>query len=218
MADRSRWTYGDSWERYPIKPGELWTHPESGSTVAVHDLRDGAPGWMLGAEMVYCDPPWSKGNANSFVTKAGLDRYVDSFDRFMDALFRAICDIGPKVAYLEIGKQHVKDFERRLSQLFPVVRDWGITYYRRSPCYLLRGGPKASAMDFSGLDDEETPLAAIETEKPVSVADLCTGRGLTMLAAHRAGATFYGTELNPRRLAVALDRAAKMGVRYICGR
>lgn len=51
-------------------------------------------------------------------------------------------------------------------------------------------------------------------EQPGSVADLCTGRGLTLLAAHKFGAKFYGTELNKRRLAVAIDRAAKAGVFY----
>ena len=57
-------------------------------------------------------------------------------------------------------------------------------------------------------------LKAIQAEKPSSVVDLCTGRGLTLLAAHKFGARFYGTELNKRRLAVAIDRASKAGVFY----
>lgn len=211
----NRWQYGDSWEKYPIRLGETWVHHESGSKVSVADLRDGIPSYMLGAEMVYCDPPWSKGNANAFVTKAGLKTYVVDYAKFMDALFQRIREIEPRVCYLEIGTQHLSDFCMRIERLFLRVQVWPITYYRRHKCYLVRGGQEyCVACDYSGMDDEDTPFAAVRAESPKTVADMCTGCGLTMLAAHRAGTTFYGTELNKRRLAVAIDRVAQMGVRY----
>ncbi len=211
----TRWSYGDSWERYPITDGETWLHADSGSQIAVHDLRRPLPAFMAAASMVYCDPPWSKGNMNSFVTKAGMDSYVDSFREFMDALFSRIAEIAPAVCYLEIGAQHRSDFEARMRAGFPAVQIWPITYYRRHRCYLVRGGPAVTDADFTALDDEDTPLAAIRAERSVTgVADLCTGRGLTLLAAHKCGVPFFGTELNRRRLAVAIDRAAQRGVLY----
>ncbi len=211
----AKWQYGDSWERFPIIEGEVWSHDASGSKVTVHDLREGPPGYMLRTEMVYCDPPWSLGNANAFITKAGMDSYLRGFDEFMDALFKCIEAISPVVCYLEIGRQHERDFAERLGVLFPSVQEWQITYYRRQPCFLLRGGRTPVSRDFSGLDDEDTPFAAIEAEGPGSVADPCTGRGLTLLAAHKHGTRFLGSELNRRRLAVALDRAAQMGIHYV---
>ncbi len=210
----TKWRYGDSWEKYPIIEGEIWIHIPSGSKIAVGDLRHGVPEFMLGAEMVYCDPPWSKGNANSFITKAGLNTYVRDYCEFMDALFKRIAEICPRVTYLEIGKQHLNDFVKRMQRLDHAVQVWPITYYRKNPCYLVRGSYRPTKYDFTGLDDEETPLTAIKAEAPSSVADLCTGRGLTLLAAHEFGTTFYGIELNRRRLAVAIDRAAQRGVRY----
>lgn len=210
----AKWQYGDSWERYPITEGEVWSHRPSGSRIAVADIRAPLPEFMRGADMVYTDPPWSKGNMNSFVTKAGLDTYVASFDEFMDVLFARIQEIGPRVCYLEVGKQHRQDFADRLQALSPVVQEWSILYYRKHACFLLRGGDGAVETDFTGLDDEETPAAAIAADRPICVADLCTGRGLSLLAAHQHGVRFIGTELNRRRLAVAIDRAAAMGVTY----
>ncbi len=210
----TKWRYGDSWEKHPVEEGEVWGHKESGSLIAVHDLRNPLPEFMSLAEMVYCDPPWSKGNLNSFITKAGMDSYENDFNPFMDILFARIKEIDPRVCYLEIGEQHLADFQGRMFNCFPAMQWWPITYYKRNRCYLVRGGKAASPDDFSGLDDEDAPYAAIEAERPESVADICTGRGLTMLAAHKHGITFYGTELNKRRLAVAIDRAAKIGVHY----
>lgn len=209
----TKWKYGDSWEKYPIEEGEIWQEPFSQSRIAVADLRNPLP-FEIKAEMVYMDSPWNKGNVNSFITKAGMDSYIDSFEGFMDCLFWQIKKIDPAVCYLEIGKQHKEDFIQRLAAMFSCVEEWEIKYYKKNPCYLVRGADYITEADFTGLDDEVTPYRAIMFEQPGSVADLCTGRGLTLLAAHKFGAKFYGTELNKRRLAVAIDRAAKAGVFY----
>ncbi len=214
MIQMTEWKYGDAWEEYPISEGEIWANKASGSMISVHDIRNQLPDYMMRAEMIYCDSPWSKGNANAFITKAGMDNYINDFNDFMDVLFGRIDEISPKVCYLEIGKQHLGDFKRRMNEIFPEIQVWEIKYYKKNVCYLVRGGYDICSYDYIGMDDEETPLAAIEYEHPLSVADLCTGRGLTMLAAHKYGATFYGTELNKRRLAVAIERAERMGVHY----
>ena len=209
----AKWKYGDSWEKYPIEEEEIWEDPMSLSRIAVADIRDQLP-FEIKAGMVYMDSPWNKGNVNSFITKAEMNSYIDSFEYFMDCLFCQISKIDPSVCYLEIGKQHKADFRSRMSELFSCVEEWEILYYKKNPCYLIRGANNTTEADFTGLDDEVTPLKAIQAEQPSSVADLCTGRGLTLLAAHKFGARFYGTELNKRRLAVAIDRAAKAGVYY----
>lgn len=210
------WTYGDSWGKYPIEAGQIWRHPPSDSAVCVHDLRQPLPSFLRGAAMIYTDPPWSQGNVNSFITKAGLTSYVESFTDFLDALFLRVAEIGPQVCYLEAGQQHVAEVESRLGRLFASVQRWGITYYRKHACCLLRGGASPTGVHFTGLDDGQTPEVAIRAERPANVADICLGRGLTLLAAHQHNVRVLGTELNKRRLAVALDRAARMGVIYQC--
>lgn len=219
MSQSIKWQYGDSWEKFPIVEGETWAHSQSGSTIAVHDLRNPLPAFMR-ADIVYCDPPWNQGNVNSFITKAGMDSYVSGFGGFLDTLFNRITEIGPDVCYLETGKQHLTDVETLMGAQFYCTETWEIRYYKKHPCFLVRGAGTPSTawrdfgIDFTGMDDTETPTAAIRVESPQTVADLCTGRGLTLLAAHAHGARFVGTELNRRRLAVAIDRAAKRGWNY----
>lgn len=210
-----KWQYGDSWENFSIEEGEIWQHPASRSTIAVHDLRRIPPEFMQRhVDLLYCDPPWSQGNANSFITKAEMDSYVSGFDAILDPLFAHISLVNPGACYLEMGKQHFNDVALRMRAIYPVVEIWPIIYYRKNPCFLIRGGQEKASRSFYGMDDVQTPAAAIAAEHPTTVADLCTGRGLTLLAAHAHGATFYGTELNKRRLAVAIDRAAKQGILY----
>jgi hypothetical protein len=209
-----KWAYGDSWEKYPITEGEVWQHSSSGSAIAVHDLRNPLPAFMQHVDLLYCDPPWNQSNANSFITKARMDSYISGFDTFLDALFSRIRQISPHTCYIEMGIQHVDNVMGRMHALYPTRKVWPITYYRKNPCCLIRGGQDLVPARFDGLDDEQTPAAVIRAEHPATVADLCTGRGLTLLAAHAHGARFFGTELNRRRLAVAIDRAAKQGIRY----
>lgn len=207
----TKWKYGDSWERFPIEPGELWQERKTGSLVMVYDLFDGVPDHMFEANMVYCDPPWNTGNINSFYTKAGIQKTRD-FRAFADLLFDAIKTINPKVCYLEIGKQNLKLFEDNLKLLYPYVQTWPVTYYKRNRSFLLRGSRYGiTDTDFTDMDDMHTPRAAMMSEDFKCVADLCMGRGLTGTTAHTLGKRFVGTELNKRRLAVLIDKIAKAG-------
>ena len=212
------WKYGTAWESYPIKPGEVWVHHDSKSYVAQNDIRESVPSFMCDADMVYCDPPWNKGNCNSFITKAGLISYIDSFEYMLDVIVGAIKKINPEVCYVEMGKQNVEALKKKLKKEFEHVSAWQVTYYKKHPCFLLRASIKNKPcpdVDFSGDDESITPNKAIIVESPKVVADPFMGMGLTLLAAHKNSVSFRGAELHPRRLAVALHRAGKKGIVYI---
>jgi hypothetical protein len=214
MLSNSKWKYGDSWEKYPIKPGQVWEEEKTGSLFLVYDIMKGRPGVMFPSGMVYCDPPWNLGNVNSFITKNNSVKYIDEFSMFYKKLFSVIWWYNPSVCFLEIGKQHLPDFEKEMNNLFPSVQTWEITYYKKNPCYLIRGGILPTDFDFTGKDDSETPFLAIQNEGCSCVADFCTGRGLTAISAFRQGKQFVGTELNKRRLAVAIDKIAQLGGKF----
>lgn len=205
-----QYRYGDSWERYPIEPGEVWGLP-NGSRVAVHDICESLPDWLR-ADLLFVDPPWSLGNLNCFYTKAGRTDYHRDFERFADILFQRIKEIGPAVAYIEIGNQAVGQWTMRLAGQFRYVQSWSMRYYHKHPTNLLRGshwGP--IDYDFSDLDESQCIVLLTQMEIYRTIADPCMGRGLVGLAAYRARRRFVGTELNKRRLAVLLDRLGKVG-------
>lgn len=211
-----KYRYGNSWEKYPIKEGEIWCDDLTGSIVSVFDITKGFPEYMHTADMIYCDPPWNLGNVNFFYTKAGRSDYKNHFSDFYGALFFHIKRLETLVCYLEIGKQYLDIFREQLNNIYPIVQEWQITYYHKNPCWLLRGSHDLQRFDFTGMDDADTPYFAIRYEPCKQVADFCTGQGLTAIAAYKHERIFLGTELNPRRLAVAIDRVNKLGGNYAC--
>lgn len=204
-----KWLYGDAWERFPIKEGEVWG-TELG-LVAVHNLFNPLPEFMCEADLLFIDPPWNLGNLNTFYTKAGRTDYRDSFAEFTDAVFARISEINPRTCYIEMGKQNVNVYENRLREMFPVVQRWQVTYYRRSPCFILRGSDSHTRRDYTGMDETDVIREMADTEDYQVAGDFVMGRGLVGLAAHDSGNRFVGTELNPRRLACLLDGLAKRG-------
>ena len=201
-------SYGKSYEKFPINENEIWEY--DGSKIAVCDLTKGLPDFMLTADMVYCDPPWTLGNVNMFNSKAGRE-YIYDFAEFYTPFFEQIKKINPTVCYVEVGEKSRFTYAQKLLELYPSVQDWKITYYKKNPCYLLRAAQSATDFNFVGYDDEETPALAVKNEKPQVVGDLCTGRGLTGIAALTNGCCFVGTELNKRKLAVFIERAKRKG-------
>lgn len=204
--------YGDAWEYYPVRAGELWGVPANRSVVAVHDLFDPLPPFMLRADMVFSDPPWLLGNINCFYTKAGRTDYLKGFDVFETALFGALDTINPPTCYLEIGRKNSDAWEKRLRSRYPHVERWAVTYNRKHPCVILRGSRSGlSPQDYSGWDEAAVIKDAARVEEYSVLGDLCMGQGLVGLAAYAAGKSFVGTDINARRLAVLLKRLAKRG-------
>lgn len=206
-------SYGKSWEKYPIEENEIWVDKNSNSMLAVNDITKSLPEFMLAADMIYTDSPWTLGNANMFNSKSGRD-YMNHFSEFYNPLLKHIKAIKPAVCFLEIGKQELDTFFSLLAVVYDHVQLWKITYYGDKECYLLRGSNECTDIDYSDNDDEVTPFLAIENEKPKCVADFCTGRGLTALAAHEWNVRFVGTELNKRKLAVCIEKCNKKGMTY----
>lgn len=211
------WSYGDSWEKFPINENEVWK--AGNHLLSVRDLTKLSNLDFFGIkefDMSYIDPPWNTGNINSFYTKAGLDERKQ-FNTFIIKLISLIKVHSPKVNYMEMGKQNkdfvINEIEKAGGK---VTNEWKITYYQKYPCYLLRytfSNSPAVNIDFSGLDDDDTPILAIKSELNVkNVLDLCTGRGLTGRTAQSLGISFYGTELNKRRIACLIDYFSQLNL------
>jgi hypothetical protein len=202
-----KWRYGDSWEKFPIEKGDLW---KAGTgIVAVHDIFDELPEFVLSADLIFIDPPYSSGALRSFYTKAGICPYR-KWDDFVSRLFECIKQIGPQICYIEIGNQFVNEFYARLP--FEYKQRWSVVYCRKNPTHIIRGGKIGQIdYDFTGIDEMRCAEIIMQIENYGIAGDLCMGRGLVGVAAYKAGKKFVGTELNKRRLACLLGKIEKMG-------
>lgn len=213
----TKWNYGNAIERYPIKEGETWYLKDGRGKLRVHDIYNQLPAFMLEADMVIVDPPWNLSNLNTFYTKADKrDEHKTSYEGFYKQIFRQIDYINPRKVYIEIGAQNVENFERELRSRFKYVERWPVTYYKIYPCFFLRASHyDKSPYDYTGMDEWDAILKATEIEDYETVADLCMGQGLVAVGAYQSGHKFVGTELNKKRLAVTIEKIAKMGGKWL---
>ena len=216
MSTMNKWSYGTAWEHFPIEEGQIWGTENPVNLVTVHDILNTLPVFMFNADLLFIDPPWNGGNLNSFYTKAFISGYQE-YGIFVDALFGHIADINPRTCYLEIGKENVDLFCDLLP--FKFKQRWQVTYYRKYPCWIIRGSKmRPIEYDFTGIDEAECIKTIAEIEQYGVIGDLCMGRGSVGLAANKAKKQFVGTELNKRRLACLLDKLEHVGadiIRYV---
>lgn len=207
-----KWDYGGAIDRWPISTGQIW-RTENDSAVCVADITESLPDIMREADMIFVDPPWNIGNLNSFITKADRTDYRDDFHAFLGCLFDRIGEIAPSVCYVEMGKEYLADVIVMMRRVYPKVTFYNSSYYhkRENMCYVVRGARKARKVDYDYLD-EETIIERVCTEEDYTViGDLCMGRGLVGINAQRNGKRFVGCDINPKRLAVLIEKTAKVG-------
>lgn len=210
--------YGGAYLRHPITTGQRAVF-DCGSILAVQDITEGIPDFMCSADLVFVDPPWNKGNFRCFYTKAGLIESPE-YDTFLSALFSAISRIRPITCYLEVGKERLAQFISAMQMLYPYVTFYNSTYYHRPKnlCYIVRASRHARHPKLDGMDEEDIIRWVCENEKYKTIGDLCMGRGLVAMNAKRCGKRFVGTELNPNRLSVTIERVVKLGGSYVMER
>lgn len=216
------WKYGTAGDRWPVCVGDVWI--AGAHTLACLDLETPMADAFYGSlheafALVYSDPPWDTGNAKSFRTKAGCGHDGVTIERLWKRILSLVVSkLAPSGdLYLEMGSRHRDDAVRWMAAVGrPITDQWNIVYYGKQPCWLLRSAsaPRNEPTTPTGLDDRLTPEWAVlaSTQPGDLVCDPCSGRGLTVCAAQRTGRRFVGTELHPRRMAVALDRLARLGL------
>jgi hypothetical protein len=174
-------------------------------TVQVHDIFDPLPDFMREANVIYTDPPWNLSNLNNFARKAGRERFP-SFELFYHRLFACIAEIRPSEAFVEVGKQHLRDFSRQMNRLYPEVTVYNNFYYRVNPSHIVHGSVKPEKYPLEGLDDDDAVRWVCQHVEYDCIGDLCMGQGITGWCANSSGRKFVGTELNQGRLQVLIRR------------
>ncbi len=198
-----KFDYGNAYLEYPV---EDFSFPD-GSRLKVHNIFNQTPDFMKEADLLFVDPPWNQGNLRSFYTK-NEDVLEDTFEDFYKRLFQVIKEIKPRTAYVEVGKEYLADFIMEMRKIFRYVTFYNSSYYhnQKNHCYVIRGSFKAKKPHLDGLDEEDIIEWICQNETYDTIADPCMGQGLVAFYASQAGKKFVGTEMNPKRLAVARKR------------
>lgn len=210
----SNWNYGDAYKRHPIEHGIAKFN--DGSQLKAHNIFDPLPDFIRQADLIFTDPPWNIGNLESFYTKASRIDYPESFEQFYRRLFDCIAIIRPKICYIEVGKEYLADFIMQTKKIFRSVTFYNSMYYHKTVnhCYIIRGSHAHKKMPLDGMDEEDIIKWICANEDYDCIGDLCMGRGLVASAAFKNSKRFVGTELNPKRLSVAIERLVKSGAEY----
>ncbi len=103
-----------------------------------------------------------------------------------------------------------------MKKLYPIVTFFNSTYYHKknSLCYVIRGSQKRKKLPLNGMDEEDIIEWITVYEGYNVIGDLCMGRGLVGVNAHKNGQRFVGTELNGKRLSVMLEKISNAGGKY----
>jgi hypothetical protein len=203
MAD---WEYGGHYLDYDM------TGPISlpnDSVVQVADWCDELPEFMLQADTLFIDPPWNKGNVNTFYYKADKPHSTLDFMAFTARLFQRIDDIAPEHLFIEMGKEYLGEYLTECKARFKYVTFYNNTYYhkRENLCYIIHATnewKRRKHKALEGVDEEDAIAWLCANHAYQCIGDLCMGMGLIGLHAYRNGRRFVGTELNKKRLAVLI--------------
>lgn len=185
------------------------------SKLKVHDLLGELPKFMFDADLIFVDPPYNERALGMFYSVASI-AHTNSFQEFYKRLFECIREISPATCYVEVGKEYLAEFLTEMKQQYPYVTFYNSTYYHKKGniCYVIRGGQKRVKLPLDGVDEEDIIKYVCKNEKYECIADLCMGQGLVAVNAAKNERRFVGTELNPKRLSVAVKRVADEGIEY----
>ena len=204
----NRWEYGGAYKKYDMT-GII----EVGlGKLKVHDIFDNLPEFMKEADCIFVDPPCSKGNLNSFYTKADSVEYKESYEPFKSRLFCCIDEINPDNLFIEVFKSNKDDFVREVEKRYKYVRIFHSYYYhnKKNKCWIIQGTrEKSKLLSIDNLDEEDFIKYVCKNVEYSCIGDLCMGRGLVGYNSFLNNKKFVGTELNEKRLAVLVDKICK---------
>lgn len=198
------WEYGSFYKKYNMS-GKIKIGT---GEIQVHDIFETLPDFMKKSDIIFSDPPCSKGNINSFYTKADKNKYHQSFEPFQKRFFECIDEINPKQIFIEVFKSNYDYFLEQLRQRYRYVNVYNSMYYfnPKNNCCILNGTNKNHVYPIHEIDESKIIEWICKNIDFECIGDLCMGMGLVGFYANKYNKKFVGTELNEKRLAVLMER------------
>jgi len=183
------------------------------SVIAVHDIFDPLPSFMLRADTLFVDVPYNQALLTNFSNREGArisqDNTVDFHD-FTNRLGVCIREIAPAHCFVEVGKEALADFIYLLRDIYQYTTFYNATYYRqaKNKCYVIHATNEYKRRRYQELEDmDESDIVAwlCANHQFTCIGDLCMGEGLVGKHAFLNGKAFVGIDINPVRLQVLID-------------
>lgn len=202
----SKWEYGEFYKKYNM---EGIINIGTGM-VKVHDIFEPLPEFMKTADCIFSDPPCSEGNLTSFYTKADKEK-TQFFEDFKKRFFECIDEINPRTLFIEVFANNRDEFVDECKKRYKTVWALDSHYYhnKKNKCWIIYASDNPDdklARLLDGKDEQKIIELICRWGDFERIGDLCMGRGLVGFYANKYGKAFVGTELNPKRLAVLLER------------
>lgn len=203
----NKWNYGDAYKKYDMS-GIINIGT---GIVKVHNIFDTLPDFMKRADVIFCDPPCSLNNINTFYTKADRTDYQTDYTPFEKRLFECIDEINPQLLYLEVFKSNKDSFIEECKKRYSQIKIYDSCYYhnKKNKCWIIQCSHVAVPEPDIFLDEEDFIKWICKNIDYKCIGDLCMGRGLVGYNSFINNKPFVGTELNKKRLAVLIDRIKK---------
>lgn len=207
--------YDGSIDVFPIQEGQIWSL-SNGSSIAVADITNGIPDFMLDADCVFIDPAGNKGVLKSYYTKADKQCPVDSFDEFVGYIKKSIERINPERLFVECFMKNKEQLISMVRSLFPCVRIYDSSYYHKpeNKAWIIQGTYSPENYEFDGVDEWDVVYKLCREVPFNCIGDFFMGQGLVAEAAFSAGKKFVGSDMNRNRLAVAISRVNNLGGKW----
>lgn len=208
MTLSSKYNYHDLFKKYNMD-GDIRIGT---GMVRVHDIFNPLPDFMHKADVIFCDPPCSKGNLTSFYTKADKDeKPYNDFNDFERRLFDCIKEVHPKLLILETFKSNHEHFLEKVKSIYKNVIVKDSMYYNKpaNKCNIIIASNDLipdCLVNLPFMDEEAVIEYICKNLEYNCIGDFCMGKGLVGFYSDKYGKPFVGTELNKKRLAVLLER------------
>lgn len=199
-----KWDYGGVYKNYDMA-GEISIGT---GIISVHNIFEPIPNFMKNADVIFCDPPCSKSNINSFYTKADIFEKQNSYEPFQNRFFECIDEIKPRILFIEVFKSNYNNFLSEISKRYNFIKVYNSMYYNnpKNKCWVIQGSNIELSLNLNDIDEQKAIEVICKNLDFDCIGDLCMGRGLVGFYANKYNKKFVGTELNKKRLAILLQR------------
>ena len=190
------------------------------------DIMEGIDSLMEGqqADFIYSDPPWGQGNITYWQTMNvkmnNADRSAKDYNEFINTYFSIISKYAKDKVVLEYGIKWEEDI-KKMSMNYGFKHNGSVICYYKSgskllPCHI-HFLSKVSTIQLSPefiqrcteLEDLKLVKYVFDylnaPQSGICLDPMC-GMGFTAQASKDRGMTFYGNELNRKRLEKTIDR------------